>query len=137
MNVAIRYYSRGGNTQRLAEAIAQAINVPAKPVTEPLEAAVDVLFLCNSVYWAGADGKVKSFVKDNASKIGKLVNVSTAAMIESTYKQIKSLAEKCGISVCEREFHCKGSFVGLHKGKPDDADCQAAAEFAKGVVSGE
>ena len=134
MKVAIRYYTRGGNTQKLAEAISAAINVEAKPVTQPLEGKVDVLFLCNSVYWAGADAKVKNFVKDNATNIGKLVNVSTAGIIESTYKQIKSLAEQNGVAVNEREFHCKGSFVGMHRGKPDDTDCQAAAQFAKGVT---
>lgn len=34
----------------------------------------------------------------------------------------------------EREFHCKGEFKGLHKGKPDDADMKAAAEFARAIV---
>lgn len=135
MNIEVRYYSRGGNTKKLAEAIATAIGVDAKPVSEPLESDVDVLFLCSSVYWAGIDGKVKDFIKVNAPKIRLLVNVSTAAIVESTYKQVKALAEKNGVSVSEKEFHCKGSFAGMHKGKPDDADCSAAAQFAKEIVN--
>lgn len=134
MNVSVRYYSRGGNTKKLAEAIANAIGVDAQSVAEPIESEVDVLFLCNSVYWACVDGKVKDFIKTNATKIKKIINVSTAAIIKSTYKQIKALAEKNGIAVDEREFHCKGSFMGMHKGKPDNADCNAAAEFAKEIV---
>lgn len=55
------------------------------------------MFLCNSVYWNGVDGKVKVFLKAPCHKIGKLVNVSTAALKESTYKQIKTLAEGIGI----------------------------------------
>ena len=35
----------------------------------------------------------------------------------------------------EREFHCKGEFKGIHKGKPDESDLKAAAEFAKSLVS--
>ena len=30
----------------------------------------------------------------------------------------------------EKEFHCKGEFKMLHKGKPDNEDLRAAAEFA-------
>lgn len=137
MNIEVRYYSRGGNTKKLADAVAQAVHVEAKPVSEPLEDDADILFLCNSVYWAGVDGKVKSFIKDNASKIKNIVNVSTAAIIKSTYKQIKSFAAKNGIPVDEREFHCRGSFAGMHKGKPDDSDCAAVADFARQIISGE
>lgn len=136
MNIAVKYFSRGGNTKKLAEAIASALGVEATPVTEPIEGEADVLFLCNSVYWAGADKRVKEFLKANAEKIKKLVNVSSAAIIKSTYKQIKSLAESNGISVDEREFHCKGSFMGMHKGKPDEKDLQAVADFANEIVKG-
>lgn len=136
MNIAVKYYSKGGNTKKLAEAIASALGVEATPVTEQLDEDADILFLCNSVYAAGADKKVKDFIKANADKIKKIVNVSTAAILKSTYKQIKSVAEKNGIAVDEREFHCKGSFLGLHKGKPDEADLQAVAAFANEVVKG-
>jgi hypothetical protein len=34
-----------------------------------------------------------------------------------------------------REFHCKGEFKGIHKGKPDASDMKAAADFAKSIVS--
>ena len=33
MKVAVRYFSRGGNTKKLAEAIASAIGVEAKDVS--------------------------------------------------------------------------------------------------------
>lgn len=135
MNISVRYHSRGGNTKKLAEAIANAIGVEAQPVSKSLENEVDILFLCSSVYWAGVDGKVKDFIKANATKIRKLVNISTAGIAESTYKQVKAFAEKNGINVSAREFHCKGSFMGMHKGKPDDADCNAAADFAKEIVN--
>ena len=35
MNIAVRYYSRGGNTKKIAEAIAKAVGVEAKTVSEP------------------------------------------------------------------------------------------------------
>ena len=34
----------------------------------------------------------------------------------------------------EREFHCKGEFKGIHKGRPDREDQAAAAAFAKSML---
>ena len=102
----------------------------------PLEEQTEILFLCNSVYWAGVDGRVKQFITDNKSKIGTLVNVSTAALIESSYPQIKKLCEQAGVSVSDAEFHCKGSFQMLHKGKPDSEDIRTVKAFAKSAMLG-
>ena len=52
-------------------------------------------------------------------------------MLNSTYKKVKAEADKVGIPMVEEEFRCKGEFKGIHKGKPDENDCKAAAEFAK------
>ena len=134
MNIAIRYYTQTGNTKKLAEAIAAELGVEAKDVSRPLEEPVDILFLCNSVYWAGIDKKVKGFVRDNGAKIGTLVNVSTAALIESTYKQMKTVASEAGVTLSQREFHCRGKFKALHASHPDEADLRAAREFARSVV---
>ena len=133
MKTAIRYYSQTGNTRKLAEAIAAELGIEARPVTEPLEEETELLFLCNSVYWAGIDKSVKQFVKANAGKIGALVNVSTAAMIESTYGQMKKLAAEAGVKLCEQEFHCRGKFAALHAGRPNEEDLKAVREFARRV----
>ena len=134
MKIAVRYYTQTGNTKKLAEAIAAELGVEAKSIDSPLEEDVDILFLCNSVYWAGVDGKVKKFLKNPGAKVGQLVNVSTAALIESTYAQMKKLTAGAGIPLSEREFHCKGSFKALHKGKPDEADLAAVKQFAREIM---
>ena len=66
--------------KKLADAIAQQLGIEAKDISVPLEEKADIVFLCNSVYWAGVDGRVKPFVSGNKSNMGKLVNVSTAAL---------------------------------------------------------
>jgi hypothetical protein len=35
----------------------------------------------------------------------------------------------------QREFHCRGEFKAFHKGRPNEEDLAAAAEFAKSIVS--
>jgi flavodoxin len=133
MKAAVRYFTRSGNTEKLARAIAEAIGVEAKPVSEPLEEHTEILFLGSSVYAAGMDSSVKDFVVDNQNKIGKIYNFSTAALLTSTYKQMKKLCEQCGVDLSELEFHCRGSFGPMHKGRPNEQDLEAVRAFAKRI----
>lgn len=134
MKAAVRYYTKTGNTKKLADAIAEAIGVESKSIDEPLEERVDALFLCNSVYAANMDKNVKFFVAANKNKIGCIVNVSTAALVNSTYSKMRELADSLGIQISGSEFHCKGSFKFMHKGKPDDEDLENAKDFAKKIM---
>jgi len=135
MKAAVRYYSKTGNSKKLAEAIAAALGVTAETVDRPLEEDAEVLFLCNSVYWAGVDGRVKAFLKAPGARVGTLVNVSTAALIASTYPQMVSLAAEAGLTLSPREFHCRGSFKGLHRGCPTEEDLRRAAAFAESFLA--
>ena len=136
MKAAVRYYTKTGNTKKLCDAIAQAIGTEAKSVDVPLEEETEVLFLGNSVYAANIDKEVKDFVEANKDKIGCLVNVSTAALIEGTYSRMSKLCRELGIEIDERDFHCKGSFKFMHKGRPDEQDLADAAAFAKEIMAG-
>ena len=136
MKIAVRYYTKTGNTKKLAEAVAKAVGAEALPISVPVEEPVDVLFLGNSYYAFSIDPEVRDFIRSlDSSKIGRIVNFGSAAMLNSTWKKVKSEADKAGIVMDEREFHCKGEFKGIHKGKPDEDDLKAAAEFAKKIIS--
>ncbi len=135
MKIAVRYYTKTGNTKRLAEAVAKAVGVEAQPLSSPIMEPVDILFLGNSYYAFSIDPEVRNFIKSlEKAKVGKIVNFGSAAMLNSTYKKVKAEADKAGIPMDEREFHCKGEFKGIHKGKPDESDMKAAAEFARKIV---
>lgn len=132
MRFAVRYYTKTGNTKRLAEAIAKELGVEALPIDEPVNEQVDFLFLGNSYYAFDIDPEVKKFVSSlDKDKVGKIVNFGSAAMLNSTYKKVKAVAEKAGIAMDEKEFHCKGEFKGIHKGRPNENDLKDAVEFAK------
>jgi len=135
MKIAIRYYTKTGNTKKLAEAIGNEINVEAKTVDEPLTEDVDILFLGSAVYAAGIDQKIKDFIKDINVNVGEVVNFSSAALIESTYKQVKKEVEAKGLKISEDEFHCRGAFKFVHRGKPDDNDLKNVGEFAKRIIN--
>ena len=132
MTYAVRYYTKTGNTKRLAEAVAKQLGVEALPLSAGIKEAVDILFLGNSYYAFNIDLEVKQFIASlDKDLVGKIVNFGSAAMLNSTYKKVKAEADKVGIPMDEREFHCRGEFKGIHKGKPDENDLKAAGEFAK------
>lgn len=135
MKVAVRYYTKTGNTRRLAEAVAEAVGAKALPISTPVTEPVDVLFLGNSYYAFSIDPEVRDFVRSlDKGKVGRIVNFGSAAMLNSTYKKVKAEADRVGIPMDEREFHCKGEFKGIHKGRPNEEDLQAAAEFARNII---
>ena len=135
MKCAVRYYTKTGNTKKLAEAVAGVLGVEAMPICVPVEEAVDILFLGNSYYAFNIDPEVRDFIHSlDRNKVGKIANFGSAAMLNSTYKKVKAEADKVGIPMDEREFHCKGQFKGAHKGKPDESDLKAVAEFARKIA---
>ncbi len=135
MNIAVRYYTKTGNTKRLAEAVAKAVGVQALPISTPISEPVDILFLGNSYYAFSIDPEVRDFIRSlDGKKVGRIVNFGSAAMLNSTWKKVKAEADKAGVTMDEREFHCRGEFKGIHKGRPNDADLAAAAAFAKSVA---
>ena len=135
MKVAVRYYTKTGNTKRLAEAVAAALNTEALPISVPLDEYTDILFLGNSYYAFTIDPEVRDFVRSlDKSKVGRIVNFGTAAMLNSTYRKVKAEADKVGIPMDTREFHCRGQFKGAHKGRPNDEDLKAAAAFAREIA---
>lgn len=131
---AVRYYTRSGNTKKLAEAIAAVINVEALDMNSALEEKVDTLFLGCSYYAFDVDEAVKKFIVDNKDNIGKIVCFGTSAMMKSMKKPVMKVAETVGVKVAEDEFHCRGEFMKLHKGRPNEDDLQAAAAFAKKIA---
>ncbi len=134
MKVAVRYYSKSGNTKKIAEAIAKAVGVEAKEIFEPLTEDVDLLFFGCAPYAFDVDPMVKKFIKDINVNIDWVVNFCTTAGIKSTRKYIEKLFSEKGIKLAEREFSCRGEFGIFHKGKPNSEDMKAAAEFAKQIV---
>lgn len=135
MKFAVRYYTKGGNTKRLAESVAGALGVEALPISEAVNEPVDILFLGNSYYAFNIDPEVKKFIAGlDKEKVGKIANFGSAAMLNSTFKKVKAEADKVGIPMVDKEFHCRGEFKGIHKGRPNEDDLRAAAEFARTFI---
>ncbi len=66
MNIAVRYYSRSGNTKLLAETIANEAHVKAVSVDSvdaEIKESVDLLFIGGALYAYGLDKHLKEYLK--------------------------------------------------------------------------
>ena len=135
MNIAVRYYTRSGNTKKLADAVAKAVSSESKDLSIPMDERADILFLGCSYYAFDVDPEVKRFIIENKEKIGKIVCFGTSAMMKSMKKPVSKVADTVGVAVADEEFHCRGQFGKMHKGRPNVDDINAVSAFAKKVIA--
>jgi flavodoxin len=135
MKTAVRYYSKSGNTKKIADAIAQAIGAAAKTTDEPLSEQVDVLFLGGALYAGGLDGRLQDYIKKLTREKAKSVAVfSTAGGGASIRPLVEGLLKGAGIPV-SGDFSCRGKFLFINRGRPNEQDCSNAAAFAEALAA--
>ncbi|MBR4580197.1 MAG: flavodoxin [Lachnospiraceae bacterium] len=135
MKYAVAYYTRSGNTKKVAEAIADVLVTEARDISLELPGKVDVLFLGSSLYAFKYDESVEKFIEKNADKIGMIVSFSTSATGKSTARFVKECAEKNNIKFYHQAFKCPGSFLITNPGRPHEKDLRAARNFTKSVMN--
>ncbi len=137
MKVKVMYYSKGGNTRKVAEAIAQALGQTAEavPPAYPLE-NVNVLFLGAAVYGGKIDPKMAEFIRTlNSSRVKNVALFGTCGGQDKALAEMKGLLKSQGIPVMDDTFLCKGKFfVFINRKHPNAEELKAAQEFAKKVV---
>lgn len=135
MNIAVRYYSRSGNTKRVADAIAETVEVIAGDCSTPLEKPIDLLFLGAAVYGFGLDEHIKDFIAQlNPENIKSVALFGTSAMVKTGNQAMAALLKEKNIPVMDQDFHCKGTFTFMNRGRPNQEDLKNAAAFAKAVL---
>ena len=135
MNIAVRYFSRSGNTKKVAKAIAEAVGVQAEECGVPLSGDVDVLFLGGAVYGGGMDKSLRDFIEALTPQSVKNVALfATSAIARKPDKEMEKALLQKNIKIAERRFYCRGSFTLLHRGRPNAEDLKKASDFAAGII---
>jgi flavodoxin len=133
------YYSRTGNTRRLAEAIAEAVGAAAETADKAgIEDTVDVLFVGGAVYATYEHNfhpSLISFIKGmDKEKVRRVVAFGTYAFGSSINKLIDS-ARAAGLPVIDQAFVCKGRFLFFNMRRPNSNDLLKARQFAEGILT--
>lgn len=133
--IKVVYFSKGGNTKKVADAIAKGASVPAVSV-EQFNAyeAMDILFVGASIYAGNIDGKLRTFLTSlKPSQVKTVVLFGTSAGKKTALQEVKAILKPNGIDVLNDEFHCKGSFLLANRGRPNEEDLRQAEAFARKI----
>ena len=130
MNIAVRYYSKSGNTRAVAEAVAEAVGVKAVSVDTAeadIKEPVDLLFIGGALYAYGLDKHLKEYLKTlKKENVKKAVVFSTSWFSKHSVDLIKNGLKEAGIPVEEEFFYVKN--------KPSDEQKKQAADFARKFI---
>ena len=130
MNIAVRYYSKSGNTKAVAEAVAEAVGVNAVSVDTAeadIKEPVDLLFIGGALYAYGLDKHLKEYLKTlKKENVKKAVVFSTSWLSKHSVDLIKNGLKEVEIPVEEEFFYVKN--------RPNDEQKKQAADFARKFI---
>ncbi len=137
----VLYYSMGGNTKKIADAIAEELNARAESVSVlPLKAGSEIVFLGTGCYGGKPGGDMSRFIDSNNFQGRKVALFGTSG--GGLGLELKAMAEALkgkGASVIG-SYYCKGkvilTFNLYNRGHPDAADIDAARKFAREMSRG-
>ncbi|MDR1218919.1 MAG: hypothetical protein LBK73_04840 [Treponema sp.] len=135
---AVVYVSKGGNTKKLADAVAKGAEVKAQSAASAVNLTqTDILFIGGSIYCGRMSGVLRKFLQNlDQKQAAKAVVFGTSASGKTIRAEVTSILESKGIPVVAESFHCKGSFLCVNSGRPNADDLAQAEEFAKRVCKG-
>ena len=132
------YYSRGGNTRKVAEAIAAELGTAARDIKTVDRVADEAdIILGSGCYGAVLAKDIMDFLDRNQVAGRKIALFTTSVLglgkeVEVMEKQIRGK----GVEVAAH-FNCYGQFLGVKRGHPDKDDLDKAREFARGLAAAE
>lgn len=141
MNIRVIYHSsQSGNTEKLAKAIAKALDIKAERIGEDsisFSQPVDLLFVGDGIYWAKPHKTTRKFFKELDP--APIRNAAVFATYGNQFKigdDLRKLLQDKGIHVVGDPFTCKGASVCTkNQGHPDETDLQNVKAFAQNIVA--
>ena len=129
------YATMTRHSKKLAEAIAQTLNVRAENIKKnPILQDVDLLFIVGGIYGGASKPELVEFVKRlDSGEIRRAVLVTSSATKKQGQKTIRALLVDKGIEVLG-ETMCQGSFLFMSFGHPNQVDVDEVVRYANKVA---
>ncbi len=131
----VLYDSRGGNTRKLADAIAGELGVKAGDIgASSIDPGARILFIGSGVYTGKPGGDLLRFVGDHDFHGRKVILFSTSWLTgESAFSGVADALRRHGATVLPG-YHCKGKFAVFNRGRPNREDLDGARKFARDMA---
>ena len=130
------YFSRSGNTKKLATSIADELNVKARHIRSVESLPEGDIFLGSGLYFMKPSKLLRDFIRNNDFKGRKVALFGTSAAGKGVEViGMERLLKRKG-AIITGKYYCKGQFFFIHKGRPADKDLEKAREFARSIKNG-
>lgn len=130
------FYSRGGNTRKLADAIAIELGVKAADIkTAFIDPAADIIFLGSGCYGSKPGEEMMKFIEKNDFSVRKVAVFGTSGGNAGIEVDLMAAALKHNGATVLGSYHCKGkAFLLFSTGHPNREDLEGARKFAGETV---
>ena len=134
MVVQVVYFSKMGNTQKIAEAIASDIGVKAEDVKVARLLADSFVFLGSGCYGKKPATLMTTFIEDNDFKSRNVALFVTSGSGEGfEVKEMQNILQTKQACI-KGTYFCKGKFLLINRGRPSIEDLNKAKKFAKKMI---
>ncbi len=132
MTYQVLYDSRGGNTRKLADAIAGELGIKASDIRHSSQdPSAEVIFLGSGVYAEKPGEGLAEFVKNHNFTGRKVAIYSTSWRTgEKAFYGIVDALKRRG-AIVQRGYHCKGRAGFFNLGHPNREEFDAAKAWAR------
>jgi flavodoxin I len=132
-DVSVLVDSRGGNTRKVAAAIAEEMGITPKDVSPGLTDDASLLFLGSGTYGGKAGEKLVKFIEGGDFSGRRVALFGTSASLAGGQKMINEMTDaltKKG-AIIAGAYHCKGKWLLINWGHPNNEDLENAKKFAR------
>lgn len=134
----IIYYSRGGNTKKVASAIADELQTNAVDVKDASMDGTEkgiVIFLGSGNYGGKPGPKMLDLIENNDFSNMKVALFGTSGSGKGSELQEMEAALKAKKAMIQGKYYCKGKTFGLiNRGHPSNEELNEAKSFARKMI---
>jgi flavodoxin I len=134
MNFQVIYYSKKGNTKKVAEAIASELDVKSENVNSAKLNENYFIFLGSGCYGKKPGNIMTKFIEDNNFNSRNVALFGTSGSGQGL--EVKEMQDQLiSKNACIKgKFFCKGKIFFINRGRPNEEDLDKAKKFAKQVI---
>lgn len=132
-DVSVIVFSRGGNTGKVAEAIAAELGVPVRDTNAPLPESARLVFLGSGTYGGKPGEPIVQLIEAGNFSGRKVALFGTSGGAEGAKHMIAVMKDALlakGATVIG-DFSCRGKFLFTNRGHPSAQDLEDARKFAR------
>ena len=132
-DISVVVDSRGGNTRKVADAIADELGIKATDVTISPPDDAKILFLGSGTYGGKPGDAMMNFIGSGTFTGRKVALFGTSSSVAGSQNMIAVMADALkgkGATILG-SYHCRGKFLLLNWGHPNKEDLDNAKKFAQ------